>query len=145
MVHSREALLGYRPKDIRDARRRQRSRVVRGANANFYGRHALRALRWSYCAFIAAASITAAQSALHGHREGAQGPQFVLALGVTETMAAIAFAIEPVEVIGCAALLLVYCVAGVVSAVSADWVAILRFIFYAVTAAYIVLASRASR
>jgi hypothetical protein len=112
---------------------------------NHDGRFALRALRWSYCAFIAAASIAAAQSALHGYREGTPGSRIILALAVTETMAAIAFALEPVEVIGCAALLLVYCVAGVVSAVSGDWVAILRFIFYAVTAAYIVLAARATR
>jgi len=31
-------------------------------------RYALRGLRWSYCGFIAAASISAAESALHGHK-----------------------------------------------------------------------------
>ena len=69
----------------------------------------------------------------------------ILALAVTETIAALAFAIEPVEFIACAVLLLVYCVAGVVSAVSADWVGVLRFIFYAATATYIVLISRANK
>jgi hypothetical protein len=111
---------------------------------NYDGRHALRALCWSYCAFIAAASIAAVQSALHGYMEGRRGPRMILALAVTETIAAIAFAIEPVEVIACAVLLLVYCIAGVVSAVSGDWLAILRFIFYAVTAVYIVLATRST-
>jgi hypothetical protein len=105
----------------------------------------LRGLRWSYCAFIAAASISAAASALHGLHEGSHGPQMILALAATETIAALALAIEPVEVIACAVLLIVYCVAGAVSVVSADWVAVLRFIFYAATAAYIVLASRVNK
>jgi hypothetical protein len=108
-------------------------------------RWALRGLRWSYCAFIGAASITAAESALHGQGEGSHGPQMILALAVTETMAALALAIEPVELIACVVLLLVYSVAGVVSVLSADWVAVLRFIFYGVTATYIVLASRADK
>jgi hypothetical protein len=114
------------------------------SNMSYDGRHALRALRFSYCTFIAAASIAAALSALRGYREGGQGSQLILALAVTETMAAIAFAIEAVEAIACAVLLLVYCVAGVVSAAAGDWVAILRFIFYAVTAAYIVFVNRAT-
>jgi hypothetical protein len=111
-------------------------------------RYTLRGLRWSYCAFIAAASISAAQSALHGHKEGlhgSHGSQMIFALAVTETIAALLFAIEPVEFVACAVFLLVYCVAGVVSAVSADWVAVLRFIFYAATATYIVLVSRANK
>jgi hypothetical protein len=69
--------------------------LVREVNASFDGRYALRALRWSYCAFIAAASIAAAH-----------GPKVIVALAVTETLAAIAFAIEPAEVIACAVLLL---------------------------------------
>lgn len=101
----------------------------------------LRGLRWSYCVFIGAASITAAQSALHGQGEGSHGPQMILALAVTETIAAFALAIEPVEFVACVVLLLVYSVAGIVSVLSADWEAVLRFIFYAVTATYIVLAS----
>jgi hypothetical protein len=120
----------------------QRTRAERGKSMNNNSRHALRGLRWSYCAFIAAASISAAESALHGHKEGSQ---MILGLAVTETIAALAFAIEPVEVIACGVLILVYCVAGVVSAVSCDWVAILRFVFYAATAIYIVLASRVNK
>ena len=105
----------------------------------------LRGLRWSYCAFIAAASISAAESALHGHNEGPHGPRMIVALAATETITALALVVESVEIIACAVLLVVYCVAGVVSVVSADWVAVLRFIFYAATATYIVLASRANK
>ena len=105
----------------------------------------LRGLRWSYCAFIAAASITAAASALRGLGEGSHSPHMILALAATETVAALALAIEPGELIACAVLLLVYLIAGVVSVLSADWLAVLRFIFYGVTATYIVLASRAIR
>jgi hypothetical protein len=105
----------------------------------------LRGLRWSYCVFIAAASITTAESALGGQGEGSASPQIILALASIEAFAALALAIEPVELVACSALLLVYSIAGVVSALSADWEAVLRFVFYAATAIYIVLASRASR
>jgi hypothetical protein len=103
----------------------------------------LRYLRWSYCAFVAAASLVAAQSALQGHGEGSHGAQMILALAVTEAIAAVALLIEPAEVLACSVLILVYLVAGVVSILSDDWLAVLRFIFYAVTVTYIVLASRA--
>jgi|SRR5579872_1114002 len=105
----------------------------------------LRGLRWSYCAFIAAASISTVESALHGQSEGSHGPHMILALASTETLAALALAIEPVELAACGVLLLVYSIAGVVSVLSSDWKAVLRFIFYAVTASYIVLASRANK
>jgi hypothetical protein len=49
---------------------------------------------------------------------------------------------EPVQLLACGVLLAVYTIAGVVSVVSADWLAVLRFIYYAATAIYIVLASR---
>jgi hypothetical protein len=62
----------------------------------------LRGLRWTYCVFIAAASITAAASAQHGLHEGTNHPQ-------------------------------------------ADLIGVLRFIFYAAVAAYIVLASRTNQ
>jgi hypothetical protein len=105
----------------------------------------LRALRWSYCVFIATASITAAQSALGGQGEGSHGAQMILALASIEAVAALALAIEPIELIACGVLLPVYSIAGVVSVLSADWEAVLRFVFYAATATYIVLASRAYR
>jgi hypothetical protein len=69
----------------------------------------------------------------------------ILALAAAETMAALALAVEPIELIACSVLLAVYTIAGVVSVFSADWVAVLRFIFYAATATYIVLTSRANR
>jgi hypothetical protein len=102
-------------------------------------------LRWTYCVFIAAASITAAASAQHGLHEGTNHPQVILALASTETVAVLALAIEPIQVIGCAGLLVVYLIAGVVSVFSADLIGVLRFIFYAAVAAYIVLASRTNQ
>jgi hypothetical protein len=63
----------------------------------------------------------------------------------TETVAVLALASEPIEVIGCAGLLVVYLIAGVVSVFSADLIGVLRFIFYAAVAAYIVLASRTNQ
>jgi hypothetical protein len=105
----------------------------------------LRGLRWSYCVFIAAASITAAASTLHGLHEGSLHPQMILALAGTEAVAAVALAIEPIEVIACAVLLVVYLIAAVVSVFSADLTGVLRFIFYAAAATYIVLASRTNK
>jgi hypothetical protein len=102
----------------------------------------LRGLRWSYCVFIAAASIATAQSVLHGHVDDSHGPHWILALAITETIAIALLAIEPAELLGCAVLLAVFSIAGVVSLVSADWLAVLRFIYYAATAIYIVLTSR---
>jgi hypothetical protein len=104
----------------------------------------LRGLRWSYCVFIAAASIATAESALHGEGEGSHGSRMILALASTETLAALALAIEPVELVACSVLLLVFSIAGVVSVLSADLKGVLRFIFYAVTATYIVFASRSN-
>jgi hypothetical protein len=104
----------------------------------------LRGLRWSYCAFITAASIATAESALHGQGEGSHGSLMIVALASTETLAALALAIEPAELVACGVLFLVYSIAGVVSVLSADWKAVLRFIFYAVTAIYIVFASRSN-
>jgi hypothetical protein len=104
----------------------------------------LRALRWSYSAFITAASLVAAQSALQGHGEGTSGAQMILALAATEALGAVALLIEPLELIACAVLLLVYAVAAVVSLLSGEWLALLRLLFYAVTVTYIVVTSRAS-
>jgi hypothetical protein len=105
----------------------------------------LRGLRWSYCAFIALASLVAAQSALAGHGEGAHGGHAIFALAVTEASAAVALLIEPLELIACATLLLVFSVAAVVSIASSEWLAVLRFIFYGATATHIVLASRTTK
>jgi hypothetical protein len=108
-------------------------------------RWTLRGLRWSYCAFIAGASSIAMRSAMQGHGEGSHGAQMILALAATETIAALALLLEPVELIACAVLLIVYAIAGVLSILSADWLAVLRFIFYGVTATYIVITHRKSR
>jgi hypothetical protein len=112
----------------------------------------LRSLPWSYCAFIAAASITTVRSALHApgsDPHGAHGlhgphaPHLVLALAVTETLAALTLLTESVDRIACAVLLLVYGIAIVISLLSASPEAVLRLAFYAVTASYIVRTSQA--
>ena len=110
-------------------------------------RWTLRGLRWSYCAFITAASSIAMHSAMLGHGEGSHGALMILALAATETIAALALLLElePVELIACAVLLVVYAIAAVISILSADWLAVLRFIFYGVTATYIVITHRRSR
>ena len=104
-------------------------------------RWALRCLRWSYCAFIVAASGIAMQAALQGHGEVQLGPRHIVVLAAVEIIAAVAFLLEPVELIACAVLLVVYLVAGALSILAGDWIAVLRFIFYGATAAYIVFAS----
>jgi hypothetical protein len=104
---------------------------------------ALRSLRWSYCAFIAAASALALQLALHGQGEGTHGAHMVLALASTETIAALAFLFAPAQRVACAVLIVVYAIATVLSVLSVDWLAVLRFVFYGVTAVYIVIASAA--
>jgi hypothetical protein len=105
-------------------------------------RLALRCLRWSYCAFIVAASWKTMQAALEGHGEGPHGPRHLLVLAAVEIIAALALLVEPIELFACAVLLLVYLVASVLSVIGGDWFAILRFIYFGVTAAYIVFTSR---
>jgi hypothetical protein len=105
-------------------------------------RDALHVLRWSYCAFIIAASAVTMRSAMQGHGEGSHGAPFLVALAGSEINAAVALLLKPFELFGCAVLLIVYIVATVVSLLSGDWLALLRFIYYGVTAIYIVSASR---
>ncbi|HXC56905.1 MAG TPA: hypothetical protein VNU97_16520 [Rhizomicrobium sp.] len=100
----------------------------------------LRGLRYAYVAFIAAAS----GAALDGAREGTghHGAHLVLALAGPELLAALAFLAEPIEIAACAVLLLVYLAAAALSVASGDWLAPLRFAYFAVTAVFIVLAHR---
>jgi hypothetical protein len=66
----------------------------------------------------------------------------VLLLAISEMLAALAFLIEPIEIAACAMLLLVFVAATALSIALADYLAPLRFIFFAVAAAYIVAARR---
>ena len=100
---------------------------------------ALRALRWSYCAFIVYASALTFLQTWTG--QGAHhGDPAILALSGVETAAALALAIEPLEVAALVALLAVYAVASAITVGEGE--PPLRFVFYAVTALYIVLTNR---
>ena len=102
----------------------------------------LRSLRWSYVTFIAGASGVAANAAAHGTGEAKHGASIVLALAIPELIAALALLVERIEVAACSVLLLVYAAAAVLSFESGDHLAPLRFLFFAVTALFIVLARR---
>lgn len=94
----------------------------------------LRIFRWSYCAFIAWAS---AQVFLQG--AGAHEPHARILAGV-EIAAIAAFLIPRLEAAAGAVLLIVYAFASVITI--AQGKPPLRFIYYAATAIYIVLAHR---
>ncbi len=98
----------------------------------------LRSLRWAYVAFIAAASGVAVSAGAHGTGEARHGANIVLALAIPELLAALAFLIEPIEIAACSVLLLVYAAAIALSLESGDFLAPLRFGYFAVTAVYIV-------
>jgi hypothetical protein len=100
-----------------------------------------RVLRWSYGLFIAQASVNAILGAIQRthHQES---PHLVLSLAVPELLAALAFLFEPAERFALAVLLVVYAVAAVVTAMQGDLP--LRFLYYAMTAVFIVLSHRRS-
>jgi hypothetical protein len=93
---------------------------------------ALRALRWCYIAFIAYAS---AQTYFGAHHD-----LHAVVLSSVEFSAALAFLIEPFEVIACVVLLLVFGVAAVITLAETE--VPVRFFYFAATAAYIVFAHR---
>ncbi|HLI65439.1 MAG TPA: hypothetical protein VKU90_03660 [Caulobacteraceae bacterium] len=95
---------------------------------------ALRLLRWSYCAFIAWAS---AQVFITG--EGQHEPLAPWLAGI-EIAAIAAFLFDRLQVAAAAALLIVYAVAAAATTLQGE--PPLRFLFYAATAAYILVAHR---
>jgi hypothetical protein len=101
----------------------------------------LRALRYAYVAFIAAASAMALQAALAADAADPHS-KHALVLAGPELLAALAFLFEPVERIACAVLLLVFLAATAVSLLTGDLLGPLRFIYFAATAIFIVLANR---
>lgn len=103
---------------------------------------ALRSLRWSYVAFIAAASSVAVAAGAHGTGEGRHHASLVLALAIPECIAALAFLLERFEVAACAVLVAIYMIATGLSLEAGDFLAVLRFVFFGVSAVYIVQAHR---
>lgn len=103
---------------------------------------ALRAFRWSYVAFIAWASVKAFVGAFTEHPPAELSPHSLAALAGIEVLAALLFCIEPLEAPACALLLAVYTVAAAVSIAHGE--APLRFVYYAATAVYIIMAHRAA-
>jgi hypothetical protein len=96
---------------------------------------ALRVLRWSYCAFIASASLQTFLQA-RGDRD-----VHALILSSVEIAAIAAFLFVPLEVIACGVLLIVYAIAATLTAAMHHDIP-LRFVYFATTAVYIVIASR---
>jgi hypothetical protein len=96
----------------------------------------LRALRWSYCAFIAWASLETFLEARVTHEAHA------LWLSGLEMLAIVAFLFPAVETPACALLIVIYIIAGLLTALQGT--PPFRFIYYGMTAFYLVLASRAS-
>lgn len=95
---------------------------------------ALRALRWSYCAFIAWASLQTFLSPHAGHDLHA------LLLSSVELLAIIAFLFESVEWPAAIVLIAVYTIAAIVTILAGEMP--IRFVYLAVTAFYIVYARR---
>lgn len=98
----------------------------------------LRALRWSYAAFISAASGIAIARSLHETGNSGHEGSFVFALAITELLAAVAFFAERIEIAACAVLLAVFVTATILSLQAGDFLAVLRFVYFAMTAVYIV-------
>lgn len=94
----------------------------------------LRGLRRSYCAFIAWASLQTFAQARQEHDPHA------LALASVEIVAVAAFLFAPLEIVACAVLLAVYAVAAMLT-VAAHGMP-LRFVYFAMTAVYIVIVAR---
>lgn len=98
---------------------------------------ALRLLRLSYCAFIAWASLQTFLDA-HFHHDIP-----VLVLSGVETIAIAAFLFARLEAVACAILLAVYATAAALT-VAAHQDLPLRFVYFSMTAIYIVFAKRKS-
>lgn len=93
----------------------------------------LRGLRWSYCAFIAWASVQTFLNARTAHDVHA------LILSSVEVAAIVAFLFVPLEVAACAVLLAVYAIATALTLAEHGDMP-LRFVYFAMTAVYIVSA-----
>jgi hypothetical protein len=96
---------------------------------------ALRALRWSYCAFIAWSSARTFIQARAGHDAHA------LVLASLEMLAIAAFVFRRTQAAACYALLTIYAIAAMLTL--AEGGVPLRFVYFAMTAVSIVALDRA--
>ena len=99
---------------------------------------ALRGLRWSYCAFIAWANTQILLGFLGTHA-GYDIP--ALALAGIQWIAILVFLFEKFEVTACIVLVCAYIAAAALATLTGEIP--LRYVYYAATAIYIVLARRA--
>lgn len=95
---------------------------------------ALRALRWSYCAFIVWASL---QTFLSAH---AEHDLHALILSSVELLAIAAFLFESIEWPAAIVLIAVYTIAAIATMFAGQMP--IRFVYFGVTAFYIVHANR---
>ncbi|HEY2050803.1 MAG TPA: hypothetical protein VGH03_15800 [Caulobacteraceae bacterium] len=99
----------------------------------------LRALRWSFCAYIAWSSLQTFAGARTGH---AALHAHALLLSGAELLAIAAFLFERSALPACVALVAIFAIAAVLTALAGQTP--LRFLYFAATAVHIVLAQRAS-
>jgi hypothetical protein len=100
---------------------------------------ALRALRWSFCAFIVFASAQAFMAALAGDAEPHHlGAHALLGLSGVEVLAALALLIPRLAVAAAVVLCMVFAIAAVLTV--AGGAVPLRFAYYAATAILLALA-----
>lgn len=98
-------------------------------------RWSLRALRWSFCAYIAWASLQTFMGARTGHDLHA------LVLSGAELLAIAAFLFERSALPACMALVAIFAIAAVLTTLEGQTP--LRFLYFAATAVHIALAQRA--
>jgi hypothetical protein len=98
---------------------------------------ALRLLRWSFVLFLVASSL----ATWHGEGHHGDGGPLLPALAGIECLSALAFAIEPWEIVAGAVLLAVFVTAAVLSIHAGDRLPV-RFVFYAAALLYILRARR---
>jgi hypothetical protein len=103
-----------------------------------------RAFRWVFVAFLLVSSAKTFLAGVTGEHEGPHGPIILIALSMAEILAAIAFLIEPLERIACAALIAIFAVAAGLSVMAGDVLPI-RFVYYGATAIFLVSTDRNDR
>jgi hypothetical protein len=92
----------------------------------------LRALRWSFCAFIVYASVQTFWAAWSGHGEPHHGRVGLLALSGVEAIAALALLVPRLAPVATWVLCAVFAIAAVLTIAAGE--APLRFAYYAATA-----------